>query len=47
VDERASASADIKLVCDLCYEHLRERNSPEHDQEFDQLLSGQQSGVQT
>jgi hypothetical protein len=37
--ESAMALANIKLVCDLCYEQLRERNWLEDSKEFSRLIS--------
>jgi hypothetical protein len=36
--ERAMALADIKVVCALCYENLRERNWVQNGDEFERLL---------
>jgi hypothetical protein len=37
-NERTLAMADIKLVCDLCYEQIRERNWRQDEDKLDQLL---------
>jgi hypothetical protein len=36
--ERAMAEANIKVVCNLCYEEIRERNWPRNADEVDRLV---------